>query len=118
MKSYLPVLSLLLVWSSPLAADSLQIERFHDQKDAVVTAPDGTLTPVAELDLKLPLIVTGKEGGQYLFKGPHNEEYRVYVPEVVTSDSKEYVIVCDQSQVVMADDYRIASARGVEGECE
>lgn len=118
MKNYLPLLSLVFVWSSPLAADALQIEKFHDQKDAVVTAADGSLMPVAKLGIKLPLTITGKEGGQYLFKGPDNEEYRVYVPEVVTSDSKEYVIVCDHSQVVMSDDYRIASARGVEGECE
>lgn len=83
-----------------------------------MTTPDGSLMPVAKLGIELPLTVTGKEGGQYLFKGPDNQEYRVYLPEVVTSDSKEYVIVCDQSQVVMADDYGSASARGVDGECE
>jgi len=83
-----------------------------------VTTPDGSLMPVAKLGIKLPLTVTGQEGGQYLFKGPNGEEYRVYVPEVVTSHSKEYVIVCDQSQVVMADDYGSASARGVDGECK
>ncbi|MEP1215969.1 MAG: hypothetical protein ABJM11_15930 [Marinobacter sp.] len=118
MKSYVPLLILLAVVSSQAAGDSLQIEKFHDQNHALVTGPDGSLVPVAELDFQPPFTITGMESGQYLFKGPNDEEYRVYVPEVVTSASEEYVIVCDHSPIVMADDYGSASARGVDGECE
>ncbi|KPP96719.1 MAG: hypothetical protein HLUCCO03_02375 [Marinobacter sp. HL-58] len=112
------MLSLLFVWSSPITADSPRIEKFHDEEHALVTAPDGSLVPLSKLGSKPPFDITGMEGGQYLFMGPNEEEYRVYVPEVVTNQSKKRVIVCDQSQAVFADDYRIASARGVDEECE
>lgn len=84
----------------------------------MVMTSEGAFVPVRELELKLPVDIIGKEGGQYLFKGSDGEQYRAYVPEVITGQSIEPVVYCDQSPAVFSDDYRIASARGVEGECE
>lgn len=118
MRGYVNLIALLLASSNPLLAEALKIESFHDQEHAFVTTPDGSTVSVGELELEFPLDITGMERGQYLFNGPEGEGYRVYVPEVVITGSTERVVLCDQSQVVFADDYRIASARGVEGECE
>jgi len=57
-----------------------------------------------------------RSGASTCFEGPGGT-YRVFVPEVITSDSKQPVIYCDKSQVVFADDHQVASARGVGEDC-
>lgn len=99
-------------------AETQYIEKFHDQDHAFVMTPEGAFVPVRELGLAPPFEITGKENGQYLFVGPQGEQYRVYVPEVMTSQSRKPIAYCDQSPAVFSDDYRIASARGVDEECE
>jgi len=111
---------LLVLLSSALLAETQQIERFYDPDNAFVVKSDGSFVPVQKLKskLKFPLKITGKEGGQYLFEGSDGENYRVFIPEVVTNQSKESVILCEHSRVVFADDHRIASARGAGEGCK
>lgn len=108
---------LLALLCSSAFSETRFIEAFHDPDHAFVSKSDGSFVPVSELGLEPPFRITGKEGGQYLFEGSDGESYRVFVPEVVTSDSGQPVIHCDKSQVVFADDHQIASARGVGGDC-
>ncbi len=107
-----------MLQSSLAWAEAQYIEKFHDQDHAFVVGPDGAFVPVRELGLVPPFEIVGRENGQYLFEGPEGQHYRVYVPEVVTSDSRELTVSCDRSSAVFANDYRIASARGVGGGCE
>ncbi|MDL0432890.1 hypothetical protein QPM17_17230 [Marinobacter sp. TBZ242] len=80
----------------------------------------GDLGLLAELENKDSpgLKIIGKENGQYLFVGSDGKKYRAYVPEVITDQSIKSIVYCDQSPAVFSDDYRIASARGVDEECE
>lgn len=98
-------------------AETPSIEAFHDPENAFVMKPDGSFVPARELGLKLPVRIRSKERGQYLFEGPDGATYRVFVPEVITSDSSQPVIHCDKTRVVMADDHQVASARGVGEGC-
>ena len=107
---------LLALLCSSALAEAESIEGFHDPENAFVSKPDGSLVPARELGLQLPVTISGKERGQYLFEGPGGT-YRVFVPEVITSYSKQPVIYCDKSQVVFADDHQVASARGVGEDC-
>ncbi len=109
---------LLVLLSSALMAETQLIEGFHDPDNAFVVKSDGSFVPVRELNLTPPFKITGKEGGQYLFEGSDGENYRVFIPEVVTNQSKESVILCEHSRVVFADDHRIASARGAGEGCK
>lgn len=117
---------MLVILSSPLLAETQYIKGFHDEEHAFVMNSDGSFVRVSELGLLAELKkkespgieIIGQEGGQYLFMGSDGEQYRAYVPEVITGQSIEPVVYCDQSPAVFSDDYRIASARGVEGECE
>lgn len=120
MRGYHRWVGLLALMSGPLLAETQYIKSFHDHDNAFVMTPEGAFVPVRELEpgLKLPVEITGKENGQYLFTGPEGIQYRVYVPEVVTGEPMKPIAYCDQSPVVLADDYRIASARGVGEECE
>lgn len=113
---YLPLL--LTVLTSPLLAEPQYIERFHDEEHAFVMNPEGEFVPVSTLGLTPPFEIIGKEGGQYLFKGPQGKQYRVYIPEVVTGKPMKMIDYCDPSPVVLSDDYRMASARGVGEECK
>jgi hypothetical protein len=109
---------LLALLCSSALAETRFIEAFHDPDHAFVSKPDGSMVPARELNLEKRLRIIGKEAGQYLFEGPEGETYRVFVPEVITSDSSQPVIHCDRTQVVMADDHQVASARGVGEDCQ
>ncbi|MGC8119585.1 hypothetical protein [Marinobacter sp. VGCF2001] len=98
-------------------AETQSIEGFHDPDNAFVGTPDGSFVPARELGLKLPIKIRGKAQGQYLFEGPGGGTYRVFVPEVITSGSRQPVIHCEKSQVVFADDHKVASARGMGEGC-
>ncbi len=108
-----------MLLSTSLLAETQYIENFHDPEYAVVFKSDGSMVQLKELGLPdgFKPEITGKEGGQYLFKGYDGEQYRVFVPEVVTSRSRKLDIRCDHSTIVLADDHRIASARGVGEDC-
>ncbi len=101
-------------------AETLVIEGFHDGEHAFVFKSDGSMVELKKSGLKAPykFDVTGKEGGQYLFNGPDGEQYRVFIPEVVTNQTATIDIPCDRPQILLADDHRNASARGVGEDCK
>ena len=101
-------------------AETLVIEGFHDGEDAFVFKSDGSMVELKKSGLKAPykFDVIGKEGGQYLFNGPDGEQYRVFIPEVVTNQTATIKIPCDRPQILLASDQRNASARGLGEDCE
>ncbi len=109
-----------MILSSSVLAETLVIRDFHDREHAFVFKSDGSMVELKELGLEpgVELEITGKEGGQYLFKAPDGEQYRVFVPEVVTNQTATIDIPCDRPQILLADDHRNASARGVGEDCK
>ncbi len=100
-------------------AETLVIEGFHDGEDAFVFKSDGSMVELKNSGLKAPykFDVTGKEGGQYLFNA-EGEQYRVFIPEVITNQTAAIKIPCDRPQILLASDHRNASARGLGEDCE
>lgn len=101
-------------------AETPVIKDFYDREHAFVFKSDGSMVKLKELDLKsgIDLEIIGKEGGQYLFKAPDGEQYRVFVPEVMTNQTATIEIPCDRPQILLASDHRNASARGLGEDCE
>jgi len=110
--------------SSSLLAEMPVIKDFYDREHAFVFKSDGSMVELKKLDFpvnesgEFDLEITGKEGGQYLFNGPHGKQYRVFVPEVKTDQAMKILPPCDRPQILLADDHRTASARGVGEDCK
>lgn len=111
---------LLVLLSSSVMAETLMIKEFHDREHAFVFKSDGSMVKLKELNLETGngFEIIGKEGGKYVFKGSDGEQYRVFIPEVMTNQTAAIEIPCDRPQILLASDHRNASARGLGEDCE